>query len=129
MTDVATTPAPAPTTSAAPAAAKPPIEFTFAALGPNKPFAVDALEKGETFGTTGHLTISGIAVPTSRWSPKAIRGVLPLGCREGDVTVTVMDGDHEVRTLHGVFTSQEARATEQAAARLKQTSVEAAAKK
>jgi len=47
---------------------------------------------GEGFGSSGTLTISGRPIPTTLWTDKDIRGLLPIDLVPGDVTVASSDG-------------------------------------
>lgn len=42
---------------------------------------------GEGFGTAGTLTIGGVHVPTTMWTDRDIRGLLPKELKPGEVVV------------------------------------------
>lgn len=42
---------------------------------------------GEGFGTSGTLTIGGRPIPTTLWTDKDIRGMLPVDLQPGEVVV------------------------------------------
>lgn len=60
-----------------------PAKFVFSGRHAGGAFGI----VGEGFGSSGSLTISGRPVPTTLWTDKDIRGMLPADLKPGEVIV------------------------------------------